>query len=314
MKGFDPAEYVKAVCTTQVDTFYLRSCLAVLRARTLDTHAQALISSVAATVGSPDVPPMLQGPDALTIDIPVTDACNLQCEACTHRASLLKNAKPRPIEKIEEDLRELARLSSSLPLTVYLLGGEPLLHPALPEIVRLAHAILPTARRCITTNMVLYHNGSALEEAMLETHTVLRYSDYEALRPAVAPKLKRAATAGLEVELSGESPALFNFYKLTEEASQCIATHRYCRIQFCPVLRDGEIWLCGHFGYTPAVNEAYGTHVPISKYDSVKLQDLCSLDELLVLLSMPHPGCKHCSVEIGKKWRCKPPSREDFLQ
>jgi MoaA/NifB/PqqE/SkfB family radical SAM enzyme len=65
----------------------------------------------------------------------VTDRCNLDCAYCTEYDNTQKNP---PLEVIKERLRHIRSLGT---LRVALVGGEPLLHPDIVEIVRYAREL-----------------------------------------------------------------------------------------------------------------------------------------------------------------------------
>lgn len=310
MRNFDPALYLEGLHMSPVDTFYLKACIENAMAR---FPSAKFLVDIQQLLPRGHVPPLGPALKELAIDVPIIDSCNLQCDACTHRAALLKDAPPRPVDSIVADLERLAGIRHSFPLSIYILGGEPLLHPELPRILHIAAEILPHAHRCVTTNMLLYENGGEVEEALLETGTTLRYSDYPAFRNSTRLKVESALDAGVSVEISGESPARFNRYKASSSLISPLAQHQHCRGQLCPVLRDGTLWLCAYTGYNDAVNNAYGTALVAHPYDSVPLADIETLDEIAALLLLPHPSCRYCCVDVGMSWGCKAPEKSDFV-
>lgn len=64
-----------------------------------------------------------------------TQACNLACDGC-YRKNIREH---KPIEEVEEELRQFARLRNFDGVSIA--GGDPLLHPHVVEIVRRVHAM-----------------------------------------------------------------------------------------------------------------------------------------------------------------------------
>ncbi len=95
----------------------------------------------------------------------VTRRCNLSCGYCTEYDN---SSEPVPLEDLRRRIDSLHRLHSA---NVTLLGGEPLIHPDIAEIV--AHAGR-RANTSIVTNGFLLRNGIAekLNEAGLNNLTV----------------------------------------------------------------------------------------------------------------------------------------------
>src|SRR5204863_7257316 len=74
----------------------------------------------------------------------VTDQCNLDCAYCTE----YDNSQPHPsLDDLQRWLRKIHKLGV---VRVALVGGEPLMHPEIVEVVRYAHELgLATS---LTTN------------------------------------------------------------------------------------------------------------------------------------------------------------------
>jgi cyclic pyranopterin phosphate synthase len=108
--------------------------------------------------------------------ISVMDRCNFRCTYCMPAATygedyaFLSNAQRLDFDEIERVCRQAAQLGvSKLRLT----GGEPLLRPGLPELVRRLRAIDGIDDIALTTNGVLLdRQASALADAGLDRVTV----------------------------------------------------------------------------------------------------------------------------------------------
>lgn len=95
----------------------------------------------------------------------VTRRCNLSCGYCSEYDNV---SDPVPLEDLKERIDALHRLKA---INITLLGGEPLMHPDIAEIVRYAGR---KANVSIVTNGFLLRNGviQALNEAGLNNLTV----------------------------------------------------------------------------------------------------------------------------------------------
>lgn len=88
------------------------------------------------------------------LDICAAEHCNLGCYSCNH-FSQLADPEFADTANVERDLRRLSELSGgNIPL-IYLAGGEPLLNPELPELMRIARQYFPQSRVQIITNGLL---------------------------------------------------------------------------------------------------------------------------------------------------------------
>ncbi len=93
--------------------------------------------------------------DCVTLRLAVTERCNLRCSYC--RPPYGSPAPESPAETSDEDILSLlsaideVRTIRKLRLT----GGEPLVRPGLPELIRKIRRILPAAELGLTTNGTL---------------------------------------------------------------------------------------------------------------------------------------------------------------
>ena len=87
----------------------------------------------------------------------VADHCNLNCASCCHFSPAALPAF-LSLEGYERDLGKLARIEGAATFfsAIVLMGGEPLLHPGLPELIRATRRHLPEARLRVTSYGLVY--------------------------------------------------------------------------------------------------------------------------------------------------------------
>ncbi|MQA28636.1 MAG: radical SAM protein [Luteitalea sp.] len=132
----------------------------------------------------------------------VTDQCNLDCAYCTE----YDNSRPHP--SLVDLTRWLTRIRDLGTVRVALVGGEPLMHPDIVEIVRRAKQLgLSTS---LTTNGFLLTRSlvEGLEEAGLEVMqiSVDRMTPSQVTRKSfktVLPKLDVLADSSINVHITG---------------------------------------------------------------------------------------------------------------
>ena len=88
------------------------------------------------------------------IDIHITDHCNLNCRSCTHFSPLAEEFYIN-IQDFECDLTRLSQLTGGKIGSIFMLGGEPLLHPQLKECFPIARRLFPETNLVIITNGIL---------------------------------------------------------------------------------------------------------------------------------------------------------------
>jgi MoaA/NifB/PqqE/SkfB family radical SAM enzyme len=111
------------------------------------------------------VPRVLFSNAPLDAQLIVTRRCNLSCGYCSEYDNV---SEPVPFDVLKERIDALHRLGS---INITLLGGEPLIHPDIAEIVRCAGR---KSNVSIVTNGFLLRNGiiESLNEAGLNNLTV----------------------------------------------------------------------------------------------------------------------------------------------
>ena len=132
----------------------------------------------------------------------VTDRCNLDCSYCTE----YDNAQPHPAtEDLKTWLRKIQELGT---MRITLVGGEPLLHPDIVEIVRYAREL--GFATSLTTNGFLLNQSlvAALEEAGLQVMqiSVDRMTPSPVTKKSfksILPKLEYLRNSSIRLHLTG---------------------------------------------------------------------------------------------------------------
>ncbi|MDR2391226.1 MAG: radical SAM protein, partial [Planctomycetota bacterium] len=106
-----------------------------------------------------------------SLDIHVADHCNLRCKACGHFSCLADGEVFHDAETVEKSLERLADLVPNI-CNLHILGGEPLLHPELPEIVAVARRQYPLANMTMATNGILLTRMSLRLRSSLKNNQV----------------------------------------------------------------------------------------------------------------------------------------------
>jgi molybdenum cofactor biosynthesis enzyme MoaA len=80
----------------------------------------------------------------LSINVHLTDHCNLNCKSCEHFSSIA-DKKFIDLEKYEKDLARLKEISRGEISLIRLLGGEPLLFPGIIDAIKLTRKYFPAS-------------------------------------------------------------------------------------------------------------------------------------------------------------------------
>lgn len=306
MRNFDPVEYVKAISPNDDEMPGIVERIACLR--TECPGAAALLDGIVNALGVPPVKPTsFTVMHRMKVDLPVTDRCNLGCASCSHFAPLARKAPMVPRDEIRESLNLLRTACGEYVGDIYILGGEPLLHPELAGIIFDTSEAMPNAWRCVVTNMLLaMEKLDGLAGVLRDTGTLIGYSCYgEVNRKQVNDGLAKCMSNHIMVTRFGENPSNFTSYMKSVEPRFPITGKFSCPMNGCLTLRGCFLYLCSPVTYLEYPNSAFGMSLLASRFDRINLRDVEHPDEVLALANLPHPFCRHCDVagNMNIGWR-----------
>ena len=229
-------------------------------------------------------------------EIHITDHCNLNCKGCGHFSNLC----PPTFLELDEFESDMAAVAERLDVDdIWLLGGEPLLHPRIAEFVRAARRILPDSRISVQTNATLVTRmGEEFWCALAETNTVLLCDLY----PIGLPVDEIDALGeknGVVVEWTGYRDQFFKIPIDVEghqdPADSFIRCDGLCN---CPVVRHGRIYPCPFAAYADVFAEHFDiAGLEVTDADSMSVHDDRDPREILGFLLKPIPWCRHCDFD-----------------
>lgn len=235
------------------------------------------------------IPPRLQH-----LDIHLTDHCNLNCKSCEHYSSIAEPAFA-DLAQFEAELARLAELFSGIE-QVYLLGGEPLLHPEVEEFVRVARRYLPETRICLMSNGVLVPRmGESFWDALRETGTVLLCDQYPGVADVAAIDAL-GAEHGVAVEWVEPTEKFFR--APIDPSGGCDPEESFVRcvgVSNCAIVKDGRMYPCAHIAYVDILRKRFGIEgLEATDADSISIYDGATGDEIVDFLMAPVPWCRYC--------------------
>lgn len=260
---------------------------------------------------------------APTLDVDVVAHCNLNCASCCHFSPAASPAF-LSLEDYERDLGKLARIEGvdTFFKAIVLMGGEPLLHPELPELVRVTRRYLPEARLWVTSNGLLLKSmepefWDAMRSADCKLVLTLYPTglDYEAL-------VALAREHGVKTGISGgpaDGGTISRFLRtpLDEEGLQDPTTS----FNRCPLggyslqLLNGKIFPCNRGALLGIANERFGTAFTHEKDDYIELSTIRSVEDIDAMRRRAHPMCRYCATSLDEQieWHRSAVERDEWL-
>ena len=234
-------------------------------------------------------------PTLYHFDVHITDHCNLNCRGCGHFSNLC----PPTFLDLEAFRSDMAAMAAKLCIEqIYLLGGEPLLHPQVSEFIRVAREFFPDTRIYVVTNgSLVMRQDDEFWKAMADTHTILMCDAYPIGLPIDDINAKAIAT-GVTAEWTDDRELFFKV-PLDVTGSQAPAdSYRRCDgINNCPLYKDGRLYPCAYTAYIDVFTERFGVEdMRVSDTDSISVRDNDS-SAIMEFMTRPVPFCSHCDFD-----------------
>lgn len=256
------------------------------------------------------------------LNILVSDGCNLHCKSCMNFSSLAKQ-NFLDIQTFEKDISRLAEIARDKVARIDLMGGEPLLHPRLCDIMKIVRDYFPTTNIVIETNgILLFNQNDEFWKTCAQTGIIVRISRYPNVNSEKELK-KLAKEKNAVFRICGEADewiqkneniaviemnggALdWKKFPFDKDGKQDVHySWQHCEQHCCCALSDGKFFPCTKIPNVKHFNEYFGENFIVSKNDFIDIFKAKSADELLEFLDFPVDFCKYCDVKntVDLKW------------
>lgn len=233
------------------------------------------------------------------LEINLIDNCNLNCVGCTHFSGIYQTESALPYVQFAEELKQIRQIGRFVRLR--LLGGEPLLVPALEQYIRTARELFPEADIEIVTNGLLIPklNAELLEEikACKISMVITPY------KPTLQLKEKIRHILDLhEVwwNFDGEMVTEFSRQFTLDNNHNGYEASKKCISSGCLFLRNGKIYKCPIAGLANDFAGFY--HVDPVPETGIDIYDDPQIvyEKLKKCAMNPTVVCNYCSEEMER--------------
>lgn len=239
----------------------------------------------------------------------ILDHCNLNCKGCDVFSSIAEE-RFVSLKDIQNDLRQISLLTRGDVTRINILGGEPLLHPDLLEILRIARETFPK------TLLQVVSNGLLLLNKKDDFWSICRENDIV----VVVTKYPINIDHSTMLEVAKSNQVKFHFYGNTDTITKTsykmpmdIDGLQDARRSFwncyhvntCPILKEGKLYPCSPSSGAIHFNRRFGTHMDMEADDYLDIYSVKDNAELLSFLSTPKPFCRFCKTAertFGHTW------------
>ncbi len=187
-------------------------------------------------------------PRLFHLEIHLTDHCNLNCKGCGHFCNIAPEFFLSP-EAFRDEMQKVAAYFSEVE-ELYLLGGEPLLHKQLADIVLNARNFVPIRRLVVLSNGILVtHLGEKEWQALHQAQAQLSISEYPLNLPREQIE-ELGRTHDVPIIWEGPITRFFVAPLVKEGTADPYDSFEACQgYSACPILRDGALYHCAAAAY-----------------------------------------------------------------
>jgi hypothetical protein len=236
-------------------------------------------------------------------EINVAHHCNLSCRGCSHLSPIFSKEFADP-QTLRRDLQTLSKFYHAD--MIRLLGGEPLLHPNVLEIIAIAREskIADEVRLC-TNGLLLWEMPEEFWQG-LDRVDVSVYPDREMTPKQLRICHQKARRWGTLLVLEFKSSFRESYSEVGTNDwglikriyATCLIVHRW----HCHIIERGYFFKCAQAVLLPRKLEG---KFPSHHIDGLKIEDSSSFGEdLRAYLESPYPlaACRHCLGTVGKRF------------
>jgi organic radical activating enzyme len=239
----------------------------------------------------------------------ILDHCNLRCKGCDHFAAIAEE-RFVSLNDIKKDLVQISKILNGDVARIGVMGGEPLLHPQLKEILIYTRLFFPkTLIQLVTNGLLLLRQNEEFWRICHKKNIVIvntKYPinlDYKAIKETAD---KRGVVCE-DYQDTGEITK--TSYKIPldiEGRQEPRKSFMECfHANALPLLIEGKLYSCTVAPNVRHFNKKFGTHMALEEGDFLDIYRVKKASELLKFLSRPKPFCRHCDVSnrsYGHKW------------
>lgn len=235
----------------------------------------------------------------LQFEVDIVSHCNLNCKCCS-QFSCIADEEYIDVEVMERDFKRLGKLFSGRCKRIYLIGGEPLLHPNLSMCMNIARAYFTEGEISVFTNGLLLLKQKdefwqicrekKISIIVTKYPITLNYEDImdRARKEQVSFKFFTTSEdfkfmINLGLDIDGMQDMEHSFFQC-HEANNCIK------------LRDGKLFPCTRPAAIYRFNHYFGFDLQVCEADFIDIYKAVDKEQILRKLAEPIPFCRYCNV------------------
>ena len=230
----------------------------------------------------------------------ILDHCNLKCKGCDHFAAIAEE-RFVSLVSIQNDLKRMAFITNGAVTRIGIMGGEPLLHPDLIEILHTAREAFPKSLLQLVTNGILLLSQSNLfwnvcrenEIIIVVTKYPINLDHDRMMETAKANKVKFQfyGNSGIVTKTSYKMPMDVDGMQNAK-----LSFWNCYHVNTCPLVMEGKLYPCTIIPNSIHFNQKFDVHLDTEEGDYLDIYEAYKQLDLLSYLSTPKPFCRYCKT------------------
>ena len=239
-----------------------------------------------------------KNPADMNIQVHMADHCNLSCKGCNAFSPLVKECFA-DISVLKSDLARYSELCGGVVGSLTISGGEPMLHPQLPEMMEYARKYFPDQKLQIITNGVLLENAREEFWAACRDNDVVISLTFYPIKINIDKIKEIASSHNVSLHYQDDTDIrekTMYFTPLDPTGKQNIAdSYKLCFMgNDCFVLENGKLYTCPTVAHIDHFNKYFNQNFITSEKDYRDIYKAESIDEILDFYCKPIPFCRYC--------------------
>lgn len=235
-------------------------------------------------------------------EVPITDCCNLNCKGCLFACNPQNQGEHISYKQLEKDAEKMRALFYDVPW-IRILGGEPLMHPDICEILSMYRKLFLESEIDLCTNgLLIPRMSNTFFECLVKNRITVHVSGYKPTYSILEKIDKTLAQYQLNYTVLKREE--FVKYYTTDQINDADYNFCNCIASGCRELYKGKLLRCSAVIAFEKMNEQYDV-----KYEINDTQDCFDIHEDSVdawkikhLLDNASPICKYCDVKHMQKF------------
>lgn len=245
----------------------------------------------------------------LQFEVHLAEHCNLNCAGCEHFAPLAKK-EFTDLNEYTRDFKRLSQLFDGRVRFIHLMGGEPLLNPAINDFMRVARECFPiTSDFDVGGGIYIVTNGVLLPQMDKSFWECCRKYDI-GIRPTKYPipcdydaMEKKAHEEGVKYGYYNDAQVIKTLYRLPLDLTgNQNAEHNFLmchRSNYCINLKHGKLYTCSVAPHAHHFRDALAPNMVLSPNDGIDIYTHTAR-EIMEFLARPIPFCRYCNIDGTK--------------